>query len=152
MDSLLFREAQSFRQLRVLTLTAIPPIGMLLLAIWQVGLGHPWGKNPMSNTSIIGWTVFLWIIYGRLVTVKLVTEVAPGQVRIALRGLWQSSRIYLTPVRLVDEVTFDPIRDWGGFGIRSNKNGRAFIAGGNRGVQLTFADAKKGAHRIAVTQ
>jgi hypothetical protein len=143
MDGLLFREAQSFRQLRVLTLTAIPPIGMLLLAIWQVGLGHPWGKNPMSNASVIGWTVFLWMIYLRLVTVKLVTEVRTGQVRIALGGLWQSSRIYLTTVRLVDEVTFDPIRDWGGFGIRSNKNDRAFIAGGNRGVQLTFADGKK---------
>jgi len=140
---LLFCETQRFRHARLRILTAIPPIGMLLVAIWQIGLGHPWGKSPMSNLSVIGWTIFLCMVYLRLITVTLVTEVEPGEVRIALRGLWQSSRIYLTTVRLVDVVTFDPVRDWGGFGIRSNKSGRAYIAGGNRGVQLTFADGKK---------
>jgi hypothetical protein len=96
----------------------------------------------MSNANIVSWSVFLWIIYLRLVTVKLVTEVGPGQVRIALRGLWRISVIHLTKVRLVDVVQFDP-RDWGGLGLRSSKAGRAYIVGGNCGVQLTFADGKK---------
>jgi hypothetical protein len=139
---LIFREAQRFRQVRVWVLTAILPIGVLLLAIWQVGLGHPFGKTPRSNADIVGWSIFLWIIYLRLVTVKLVTEVGPGQVRIALRGLWRSSLIRLTKVRMIDVVQFDP-RDWGGLGIRSKKGGRAYIAGGNCGVQLTFDDGKK---------
>jgi len=34
----LFHEEQSLRQLRLLILTAIPPLVILLLAIWQVGL------------------------------------------------------------------------------------------------------------------
>jgi hypothetical protein len=140
---LLFRETQSFRQTRLRVVTAIPPVGMLVVLIWQVVLGHPLGKTPLSNASVIGWTIFLFIIYIRLVTVRLVTEVAPGQVLIKLSGLWRSTRIYLTTVRLVDIVTFDPIRDWGGFGIRSNKDGRAYIAGGTHGVQLTFADGEK---------
>jgi hypothetical protein len=139
---LLFREAQRFRQVRVWVLTAILPAAVLVMAIWQVGLGYSLGKTPMSNANLVGWSIFLWILYLRLVTVKLVTEVGPGQVRIALRGLWRSSLIQLTKVRLVDIVQFDP-RDWGGLGIRSNKGGRAYIAGGNCGVQLTFADGKK---------
>ena len=139
---LLFREAQRFRQVRVWVLTAILPAAVLVMAISQVGLGYSLGKTPMSNANLVGWSIFLWIIYLRLVTVKLVTEVGPGQVRIALRGLWRSSLIQLTKVRLVDIVQFDP-RDWGGLGIRSNKGGRAYIAGGNCGVQLTFADGKK---------
>ena len=59
----LFYEEQPFRQLRLRILTAIPPVVMTLLAIWQVGLGHRWGKQPMSNGSVIGWAVFLWLIY-----------------------------------------------------------------------------------------
>jgi hypothetical protein len=135
-----FHEEQRFRQLRLRLLPAILPVAMLLLAIWQVGLGHVWGKSPMSNGSIIGWTIFLWLIYFRLMTVKLVTEVRPGEVRITMRGLWRRSRICLSTVRSVDIVTYDPAADWGGYGIRSNHAGRAYIAGGNDGVRLTLAD------------
>ncbi len=139
---LFFHEEQAFRQLRLRILTAIPPIAMLLMVIWQVGLGHSIGKTPMSSAGLVGWTIFVCLLYLRLVTVKLVTEVGPGEARIALRGLWRTSRIDLATVSLVDIVTFDPVRDWGGFGIRSNKRGRAYIAGGNHGVQLTFAKGK----------
>jgi hypothetical protein len=137
----LFREVQSFRNPRARILTAIPPAAMLLLAIWQVGLGHTWGKMPMSNPAVIGWTVFLWIIYLRLITVKLVTEVRQGEVRVAMRGLSRSHRIALDGVRSTTVIKFDPVRDWGGYGIRSTKRGRAYIASGTEGVQLNLADA-----------
>jgi hypothetical protein len=137
----LFHEEQSLRQPRLLILTAIPPVAMLLLAIWQVGLGHPWGKQPMSNTGMVGWTIFLWLVYVRLITVKLVTEVESNQVSVAMRGLWRSYRISLEAVNSVKTITFHPIADWGGYGIRSTAKGKAFIAQGNRGVEL---ELKKG--------
>jgi hypothetical protein len=137
----LFHEEQSLRQPRLLILTAIPPVAMLLLAIWQVGLGHPWGKQPMSNTGMVGWTIFLLLVYIRLITVKLVTEVESNQVSVAMRGLWRSYRISLEAVKSVQTITFHPIADWGGYGVRSTAKGKAFIAQGNRGVQL---ELKKG--------
>ncbi len=137
----LFHEEQSLRQRRLLILTAIPPVAMLLLAIWQVGLGHPWGKQPMSNAGIVGWTIFLWLIYFRLITVKLVTEVLPNELSVAMRGLWRSYRISLAAVQSVHAVTFDPVTDWGGYGVRSTARGKAFIANGNKGVELAL---KKG--------
>src|SRR3984957_2914752 len=136
----LFHEEQAFRQLRLRFLTAIPPVTILLLAVWQVGMGHVWERNPMSNGGIIGWTIFLWLIYFRLMTIKLTTEVRPGEVRISMRGLWRSSRICLSIVRSVDVVTYDPAVEWGGYGMRSNRCGRAFIAAGNEGVKLSLAD------------
>jgi hypothetical protein len=137
----LFHEEQSLRQPRLLILTAIPPVAMLLLAIWQVGLGHPWGKQPMSNASVVGWTIFLWLIYFRLITVKLITDVLPGELSVALRGLWRSDRISLAAVESVHAVTYDPVRDWGGYGVRSTSRGKAYIAGGNQAVEL---ELKKG--------
>src|SRR5271166_3176925 len=135
----LFHEEQSFRQPRLRLLTAIPPVAMLVLAIWQVGLGHPWGKQPMSNAGIIGWTIFLWLIYFRLITVKLVTDVRPNELSVAMRGLWRSYLISLAAVKSVRAVSFDPVSDWGGYGIRSTQRGRAFIAGGNQGVELELS-------------
>jgi len=132
----LFREKQSFRQTRVRVLTSIPPAAMLLLAIWQVGLGHPWGKQPMSNASIIGWTVFLFCFYVLLNTAKLVTEVRPGELTMRLLG--RTYTIALRGVKSIRIVTFDAVRDWGGYGRRSTSRGRAYIAGGNRGVELEF--------------
>jgi hypothetical protein len=132
----LFCEKQRFRQTRVRVLTAIPPMAMLLLAIWQVGLGHPWGKEPMSNGSVIGWTIFLFCFYVLLNTAKLVTEVRPGELNIRLLG--RRYTIALRGVTSTRVVTFDAVRDWGGYGRRSNSRGRAYIAGGNRGVELEF--------------
>ena len=51
----IFHEEQKFRLKRQRVLLAIPPVSMTLLVIWQVILGHPWGKQPLSNNSVIGW-------------------------------------------------------------------------------------------------
>jgi hypothetical protein len=55
-----FHEEQSFVNPADVPWPAIPPLAMLLLAIW-----HSWGKQPMSNASVVGWTIFLWLIDSR---------------------------------------------------------------------------------------
>ncbi len=127
---------------RLRVLTAIPPVSMMLLAIWQIGLGHPWGKNPMSNSGIIGWTVFLWLVYWRLNTIKQITELRPGELRVAMRGLWRSMRISLDQVKSANAVTFDPMRDWGGYGIRNTRRGKAYLTSGNQGVELKLISGR----------
>jgi hypothetical protein len=135
-SSAFFHEEQSFRQRRLWLLLAIPPFGLLLLVIWQVVLGHPWGRQPMSNAGLIGWTVFLWLVYVRLLTVRLVTDVHSGEVSVAMRGLWRRRRIPLSDIKSSKVVAYDALRDFGGYGIRSTARGKAYIAGGNRGVRL----------------
>jgi len=135
----LFREEQIFRQRRVRILLAIPPAAMLVILVWQVILGHPWGTKPMSNASVIGWTVFLWLVYLRLVTVRLVTHVVPGEVAVGMRGLWREKRIPVSEIKSAKVVTYDAARDYGGYGIRATRRGKAYIAGGDRGVRLELA-------------
>ena len=90
----------------------------------------------MSNAGVIGWAIFLWVVYLRLITVKLVTELKPGELRVAMRGLWRSYSVALSKVKSAQAVTFDAVRDWGGYGIRSTRRGTAYIAGGSEGVEL----------------
>lgn len=135
----IFHEQQRFRLKRQRILLAIPPIGMTFLLLWQVILGHPWGKEPLSNTSVIGWTIFLWLVYLRLVTVRLVTEVRAGELAVAMRGLWRARRVPLSEIKSAKTISYDPERDYGGYGIRTTRSGTVYIAGGNRGVRLELA-------------
>lgn len=97
----------------------------------------------MSNGNVIGWTVFLWIIYVRLITVRLVTEVRKGELIVAMRGLWRSRRIPLENIQSVEVITHDIARDYGGYGIRSTSDGKAYVAGGSRGVRMTLTGGEK---------
>jgi hypothetical protein len=112
---------------------------MLGLLIWQVLLGHSWGKHPMSNGDVIGWTVFVWLVYFRLITVRLVTEVRQGALLIRMRGLWRVRRIPLDHIQSVETITHDIARDYGGYGFRSTREGKAYVANGGQGVRVTLA-------------
>jgi len=112
---------------------------MLAVLIWQVVLGHPWGRHPMSNANVIGWTVFLWLVYVRLITVRLVTDVRDGELKVALRGFWRSRRVPLADIASVEAIAFDPVRDYGGYGIRSLRDGQAYVAGGGQGVRVRLS-------------
>ena len=122
---------------------ALPPVALLGLLIWQVVLGHPWGKQPVSNGDIIGWTVFLWLIYLRLITVRLVTEVRPRELLVGLRGFWRSRRIPLESIQAIEIISHDIVRDYRGYGSRMTREGRAYVAGGNRAVRLKLAGGEK---------
>ncbi len=39
----------------------------------------------------------------------------------------------------MEAITYDPERDYGGYGIRTIRDEKAYIAGGTRGVRLKLA-------------
>ncbi len=134
-----FEETQYLPRRRTALVLAAPPCFMLGLVFWQVVLGHPWGREPMSNGRVIGWTIFLWLVYARLLTVSLVTEVRGGELALKLKGLWRVRRIPLSSIRSVETIVVDPLRDYGGYGIRSTRWGKAYVAGSTEAVRLTLA-------------
>lgn len=136
MADILFREVQPFRTLRLRLLLAVPPAGVTALAVWQVALGHVWGRYPMSNGGLIFLTVLLWIVYRWLTHVRLITTVEPGAITVRLTGLWRQDRIDLSGVTAAAPVTFNAVTDFGGYGWRTFKGGRAYLAGDTAGVRL----------------
>lgn len=138
----LFHEEQPFRQRRTRLLLAVPPAGLLGLAIWQIALGHVWGRHPMSNGQLATLTVFLWLVYGWLLRVRLVTTVEGGEITVRLAGLGRRRRIGIAEVTRAAETTFDPIHDFGGYGFRPIPRGRAYLAGGTRGIRLDLPEGR----------
>ncbi len=122
---------------------SLPPAALLFVTMRQVVFHHPWGSKPLSNGGLIFLTVLLVAVYFRLITVRLVTDIRSGELAVGLRGLWRRRRIPLTDVRSVAPVCFDPAAEYGGYGIRRGPRGLAYIAQGNRGVQLELQDGSK---------
>lgn len=138
-----FHEVQALRQWHLRLVLAMPPAAILFIAVRQLGFHHPWGSPPMSNGGVVFLTVLLVAVYIRLITVRLVTDVRSGELSVGLQGLWRRRRVPLGSIRSAIEVQYDPAAEYGGYGIRSGAQSLAYIASGNRGVQVELNDGQK---------
>jgi hypothetical protein len=138
-----FHEAQALRQWHGRIILALPPAALLFIAVRQLAFHHPWGNPPMSDGSVIFLTILLVGVYIRLITIRLVTELRSGGLSIGLRGLWRRRRVPLQSIRSATAVQYDAVGEYGGYGVRSGPRGLAYIANGNRAVQLELKDGRK---------
>lgn len=122
---------------------AFPPAALLFITCRQILWHKPWGTPPLSNGGLIFLTVLLVMVYFRLITVKLVTRLRQHELSVGLRGLWRRRRIALEQIRSAAVVSFNPVVDFGGYGIRSGRRGKAYIARGNQAVELVLDGGQK---------
>lgn len=145
-----FYEVQRFRQTWVLAL--VLPISLFLIVLFGYGmikqliLGHPWGGRPLSDTAlaIIGP---LWILFGvglayLFYSLKLVTEVQTDGLYVRFFPLTHH-KIPFENIKHCEGRTYSPIREFGGWGIRYGKRGKAYNVSGNQGVQLELSNGKR---------
>jgi len=142
-----FAEAQYFRQWWLwLGLVGATVLTMGLFGYGgfvQLILGRPWGDRPMSDTGLLVTALLV-----SLVDVALVALFVAGHLRTEARadGLYirffpfhlSFHRLPLAEVREIEAVTYRPIMDYGGWGIRYGAKGKAYNVSGNRGVRLTY--------------
>jgi len=140
---LLFHEEQPFRQWHTGLMLAMPPAALIFVTVRQVVWHHPWGSPPTSDGGLLFLTVLLVLVYVRLITVRLVTDLGTAEIAVGLHGLWPKRKISLSQVRAANVVGYDPVRDFGGYGVRSGRRGQAYIARGDRGVELELQDGRK---------
>lgn len=138
-----FSEAQGFQQWRTRIILALPPLALLFMTCRQVVFHKPWGSPPQSNGGLIFLTVLLIGVYIRLVTVKLVTDLRGSEIIVGMHGLWKRRHIPLDQIETAREVTYDAIAEFGGYGVRSGGGRAAYIARGNRGVELSLRGGQK---------
>jgi hypothetical protein len=147
-DMTAFREEQQFRQpwlWLLLLATTITIGGIFIYGMYtQLYLGHPWGDRPMSDTMLvivsilsISLTAGLTLLFLKL---KLITEVNAAGIHVRFYPL-TSKTIRFEDITSCTARTYKPIREYGGWGIRIGRNGKAYNVYGDEGVQLEFADA-----------
>ncbi|WP_299825342.1 DUF6141 family protein [uncultured Pontibacter sp.] len=139
---ILYREQQRFKQfwlwVVILGTTAIFWAGF----IYQVLLGGAFGNRPVADVQLAILFALIgvgmpWFFY----KMKLTTEVRQGELQVRF---WPfHARPVTIPLHLVrdyEKITYNAIRDYGGWGIRWGTKGKAYNVSGGEGVQLHFYD------------
>ena len=145
-----FREVQGFRQWWLWVLlpaTALGTIGLFGYGIYtQIIEGDPWGDRPMSDagllTTTIATTILVAGVAALILSARLTTEVRSDGLHIRFFPLkWKA--INFDTIASYEARTYRAIRDYGGYGIRWGRAGKAYIVGGNEGLQLMLNDGRK---------
>jgi hypothetical protein len=142
-EALLFREKQAFRVGYAKIAMAMPPAILSVICCRQVFFHHSWGYGSVTNGDLLFLTILTLGVYVRLITVRLVTELRPGQLSIAMKGFWQEIRVPVAEIRTAVPVEYKPAEEYGGYGVRSGPRGQAYIASGNQALQLELQDGRR---------
>jgi hypothetical protein len=143
-NNIIFHEEQQFRQSWVWIIIIFPTLILWYTAIQELVLNNPVGNSNASNTAIL----LFWLLFGVLFPIffyklKLTTEVRKDGLYISFFPVHLSlKKISLEKLKKHSVRTYDPIGEYGGWGIKWGSGGRAYNVSGNRGVQLEFTDHK----------
>lgn len=103
-----------------------------------------------SDEADRSWWVLvpLWLLAGLglpllIALTRLVVEVERDAVLVRYRPFFVRRRIPLAEIASADAVTYRPLREYGGWGIRGIGRRRAYNARGDRGVQLVLTDGRR---------
>jgi hypothetical protein len=128
---ILYREEQRFAPFLYDLLIGAITIGAIVLAIRNLKVPEPVLAGFLGAVIIAGLMNFF----------RLVVEVRNDGLYVRLIPFpWK--RINLSNLISHQPVTYHPIRQYGGWGLRITFRGRAYTIWGNRGVRLEFADGK----------
>ena len=144
-----FREIQRFRQKWLWIAIVVVLLGLIISfgygMIEQLVFGHSWGNRPMSDTAlaILGPLMILlgigisWLF----LRLKLHVEVREDGVHINFVPLARQT-VPFRDIVSCEVRTYRPMREYGGWGVKYGRAGKAYNVSGNRGVQLKLSSGK----------
>jgi hypothetical protein len=139
-EQVFFREEQSFRQRWIWVPLLLPLLfvsaGLLWLLTRPPGSVPPQLWRSLAATDLVLAAVTLW-----LYKMRLVTEVRAGYLVLHFQWLWRRRWIPFTDIQSYRVVTYNPVAEYGGWGIRYGAAGdKAYNVSGTRGVRLEFTN------------
>jgi hypothetical protein len=141
----IFKEVQRFRQwwvwLLVLMVAGISWYGF----IQQILLKKPFGNNPAPDTLMIVILAIFGILFPVFFySIKLITEVRYDGIYVRFFPLqFHSLKILFGDIKNYEIRTYSALKEYGGYGIRLGKKGKAYNVSGNKGIQIEFYDGKQ---------
>jgi len=141
-EKVLYREVQHFRQAWLWAFL----IAILLMAVYsivqQMAWGRPFGSNPAPNVILMVIVAIFGVAFPTFFyLMNLTTEVHGDGLYFRFFPFHRSFRVI--PWRNLKECgvrNYSALRDYGGWGIRYGREGKAYNVSGNRGVQLRLTN------------
>ena len=119
--------------------------------IWQTGLIAlisatmifgaimSWKESPWTSFFLVAASPLPFLAYGGL---RVLVNSEYVFVRLGMLGI----NLLTLPIRDIEKTdvhSFAPLHDFGGYGIRINREMKAYYFSGNRGVKITIKQGKK---------
>lgn len=136
-EAVAFAERQSFLSNRVAVIAGLGAAlvcGGAIYAAWRGAAATP---APMLSV------VFLGAVFALLALGELRVEVRESALVVRLFPLTREHHFAWDTIRSCEARTYRPIVEYGGWGIRYGRSGKAYNVHGDRGVQLEFHDGTR---------
>lgn len=152
MEKVLFTEEQRFTQKWIWFLiigATLISVGPTLYGIFSQEItGKPWGNN-LTETSILLLILFFELVV--MGTITILFYKIRFKVEINQDGLWFSYPPLLRKIHQIkkEEIerfevrTYNPVLDYGGWGIKGSSKNKAYNVSGNTGLQLYMKNGSK---------
>lgn len=124
------------------------PIILFLICFYgifqQQILKIPFGNNPVSSTTLVLLSFIPIGLMFLMQKTEMITKIYTDGISVRIKPFFLKEK-YLS----FDEIermyagNYKPIRDYGGWGIRWGKNGKAYNMGGNMGFHIIMKTGKK---------
>ncbi len=149
--SMVYQEIQRFNRTWIwlgLIPSAIAIAGLFGIGIYkQLVKGQKFGDHPMSDTALV--IVFISVM-ALFILVALLFGFAKLVTRIDKNGIsfkffpfhFKFQRMNWEQIENCEVITYHPIRDYGGWGIKSNATGKAYSVSGDKGLQIYLKTGK----------
>lgn len=144
---ILFSEVQKQNQKWTWFLLVILGTTTLFGSIQQIIFNKPFGTHPMPDWGFIPLFVLLFLFYYLLMGSRLYTEISGEGIILQYRPFHRKAKVIRWD-QLSDCYLriYSPIKEYGGWGLRTafnGKNGKAYNVSGNIGIQLELKDGNK---------
>lgn len=138
--AVVYREEQNF-DWWVYALVALAEAAVFTALLWLNQRGHAPALG-LALFAACGLSTPPLVVVGLL---RMTTEVTPGDLRVWFGWVPTYRRIVaVEAVRRIEVVSYRPLVDYGGWGIRSGPDGeRVLNARGDRGVRLELTDGSR---------
>ncbi|NIM06477.1 MAG: hypothetical protein GTO55_08700 [Armatimonadetes bacterium] len=124
------------------------PAGIVAwMIIQQLIFARPIGENPMSDQALMTMGALVFAFDAALIALFLAANL---RTEVRIDGLYiryfpfhlSFRKVPLENAAKVEALTYNPIQEYGGWGIRFRRKGRAYNPTGNRGVRLEYMDGR----------
>ena len=144
-------ETQQFRQIWIwllLLITGISSVGTFAYGFYmQIILGEVFGDKPMSDNvltiTFVGASFFFTLLLLLFIYTKLTTMIDDSGISYQFFPFHLSfHKITWDQIESYEVITYRPIREYGGWGIRFGKNKKAYNVSGNVGLSVQLKTGK----------
>jgi len=143
-NKILFSERQRFNQIWIwLILLGVNGLFIFVLTK-QVILGHPFWDKPISNIALIILTILTLLLSFLFLNLRLETNIKANGIYVRFFPFHFTFKYY--PWDKLNQSfirKYNPIGEFGGWGLRGLGKNRAINVSGDKGIQLVTKDGSK---------